>query len=217
MASWTVEEDSLLKELYETASKELILSKFPSRDWRSVYKRSVILNLHRPEEGSWTKEDDTLLKEIYSSNTHEFMLSKFSGRTWKAIRWRANNILGLVRDEQAVQKATRQTNQEHRGTDYPTQAISVKNKIKESVQKKYGVDNVFQSEEIKQKIIKKNIEIYGVKSPTQSDTVKELENFMINKICTPAVERISVKKFIKQQEKFYKEFNKIENTTIISK
>jgi hypothetical protein len=168
---WTPEEDKILKENYEKSSKELILSKLPHRVWRQVYKRSVILGLYRPEDGLWTESDDSLLKETYASNTHEFILSKFPGRTWKAIRWRANNIFGLIRDENAVQEENKKTNQKVRGTDYPTQSEDVRAKVIETVREKYGVDNVFQSKDIQKRITEKNIEKFGCKSPLQNPEI----------------------------------------------
>ena len=173
MAAWTPEEDKILKKLYEIAPRELVLLKLPGRNWRSAYKRSVLLNLHRPEECLWKECDDTLLKEIYAKDTHEFIMSKFPGRTWKAIRWRACNVLRLVRDEEATQKEVRRTNQEHRGTDYPTQSAVVRDKTKKTVREKYGVDYVSQSEEIKQRITQTNIEKYGVENPLQNEAIKQ--------------------------------------------
>ena len=171
MAVWTPKEDKILKEVYENSSKELILSKFPNREWKSIYKRSVLLGLSREREGGWSEADDTLLKEIYASNTHEFIMSKFPSKTWKAIRWHANMTLKLVRDEDAVQEETKKTNRANRGTDYPTQSAEVRAKVKEKVREVYGVDNVFQSEQIKQKIYETNIQKFGCKSPLQNPDI----------------------------------------------
>jgi hypothetical protein len=171
MIHWTLEEDKILKEVYENSIKEVILSKLPNREWKSIYRRSILLGLSRDREGGWTEAEDNLLEEIYASNTHEFIMSKFLGKTWKAIRWHANMVLRLVRDEDAVQEETKKTNRANRGTDYPTQSASVRARVTETVREKYGVDNVFKSKEIQDKIIKTNIEKFGYKSPMQNPDV----------------------------------------------
>jgi hypothetical protein len=40
MASWNAEEDKILKEFYERAPREDILSRLPGKNWRSAYRRS---------------------------------------------------------------------------------------------------------------------------------------------------------------------------------
>jgi hypothetical protein len=74
MASWNPEEDKVLLELYEKGSREEILLRLPSRDWRSVYKRSVILGLSRPKDDAWKIEEDELLKKLYPNTPQELLL-----------------------------------------------------------------------------------------------------------------------------------------------
>jgi len=171
--AWTVEEDQILKELYEKAPRETILLKLPGRNWKSAYKRSIILGLYRPKDDAWKEEEDNLLKEIYPNNPQEFIEANFPGRTWKALSWRANNIFRLVRSEEIIQEKNRLTNQKHRGTDYPTQSADVREKVKTTVREKYGVDNVFQAEEIKKKLVQTNLEKYGVGNPNQCPEIRQ--------------------------------------------
>jgi hypothetical protein len=173
MATWTPEEDKILIELYETAPREVILAKFPQRVWKSIYKRSVILNLKRPKDDAWKKEDDDRLRETYSKTPWDMLITLFPGRTKKSISWHAINILRLTRDHDIAQEENRKTNLARRGVEYPTQSANVRDKIKTTIQKRYGVDNVFQAEEIKKQIVKTNLEKFGVESPLQNEDVKE--------------------------------------------
>ena len=173
MAVWTSPEDKILLNLYETAPREEILSKLPHRDWRSVYKRSVILKLFRPRDDMWTKEEKELLKKYYPDTPKDVLMNYFPGRSWKAIAWQALNVLRLKRTEEITKAETIKTNQAKLGVDYPTQSKKVRDKVKETVQEKYGVDNVFQSEKIKKKITKTNIKKYGVSSPQKSKEIKK--------------------------------------------
>jgi len=145
MATWTPEEDKILNEFYETAPREIILAKLPDRIWRSIYKRSVILNLNRPKDDAWKKEDDDRLRESYSHTPWDILITLFPGRTKKSIAWRAINILRLTRDYEIVQEENRKTNLARRGVEYPTQSADVRDKVKATVQGRYGVDNVFQA------------------------------------------------------------------------
>jgi hypothetical protein len=152
MATWTPEEDKILMELYETAPREKILSVLPHRVWKSIYKRSVILNLKRPKDDAWKKEDDDRLRESYPKTPWDALIQLFPGRTKKSIAWHAINILRLTRDPEIVQEENRKTNLARRGVEYPTQSAEVRDKVKAKVQERYGVDNVFQAEKIKEKI-----------------------------------------------------------------
>lgn len=173
MAVWTPPEDKVLLDLYEKAPREEILSKLPHRNWRSIYKRSVILRLYRPRDGKWTKEEKELLREYYPNTPKDVLMSYFPERSWKAITWQAINVLRLKRTEEITKAETIKTNQAKLGVDYPTQSKKVRDKVKETVQEKYGVDNVFQSEKIKKKITKTNIKKYGVSSPQKSKEIKK--------------------------------------------
>ena len=173
MATWTPEEDKILKDLYETAPREEILSKLPGRIWKSCYKRSVILNLARPKDDAWTKNEDELCIKFYTNTPYEKLIPMFPGRTLKGIKWHAINVLRLMRSKEMADLETKKTNQTKLGVDYPTQASSVRKKVKETVQDRYGVDNVFQAEEIKKKIIKTNLENMGVENPQQNSGIKE--------------------------------------------
>ena len=170
--TWTPKEDAILKSLYETGSRDEILSKFPNRTWKHIYRRSIILGLSREKDGAWKKEEDEILKKFYPSEPHDGLMTMLPGRTWKSISWHAINILRLVRDKKATQEENKKTNQARRGTDYPTQSAEVRDKVKETVQAKYGVDNVFQSEVIKEKMTQTNLEKFGVKNPQQNKDIQ---------------------------------------------
>jgi galactitol-specific phosphotransferase system IIB component len=173
MAAWIPNEDKILIEFYETGTREEILSKLPNRNWKSVYKRSVILGLFRPKDDAWKKEEEELLKKLYSDTPKDLLINHFLGRSWKALSWHAINVLRLTRTKEIVQEETRKTNQSKLGVDYPTQSAEVRKKVKETVQKKFGVNNVFQSEEIKQKITQTNLEKFGVENPNQCPETRQ--------------------------------------------
>lgn len=172
MATWTSEEDKILRELYETAPREDLLLKFPGRDWKSLYKRSVRLGLSRPKDDAWKTEDDDRLKLLYPRTPRDEIVALFPGRTWKAISWHAVNVLRLFRDEDMALEESKKTNLAKRGVEFPTQSEAVREKVKQAVQEKYGVDNVFQAEEVKKTIVETNIERYGVENPQQNEQVK---------------------------------------------
>ena len=111
MATWTPEEDKILKDLYETAPREEILSKLPGRIWKSCYKRSVILNLARPKDDAWTKNEDELCIKFYTNTPYEKLIPMFPGRTLKGIKWHAINVLRLMRSKEMADLETKKTNQ----------------------------------------------------------------------------------------------------------
>ncbi len=181
---WTSEEDKVLIEFFENSTKGLILSKFPNRDWKSIYSRTKLLGLSREREGGWTEAENNLLREIYPSNTHEFIVSKFPNKTWKAISWHACMMLGIVRDERATQKETKKTNMINIGSHYPTQSASIRAKIVETLRERYGVDNIFQLKKLHKKVIKINSHESesSTKSVTKKQKVKGLKKRLQNNL-----------------------------------
>jgi hypothetical protein len=173
MEHWTAEEDRILKEVYGTGSRKEILSKFPNKIWRSIYRRSVRLNLPKIEEEKWSEKDENVLKDLYPNTSKEIILKTFPNRTWKAITWHAIYILHINRTKEISQAETRKTNLNKLGVEYPTQSALVREKVRETVQDRYGCDNVFQNEEIKEKIVQTNMEKYGVANPQQSKEIQD--------------------------------------------
>jgi len=174
MPKWTHEEDKILKDLYEKAPREEILNKLPGRAWRSCYKRSVILRLSRPKDDAWTKEEDILCIKYYPNTPYDVLGPMFPRRTLKAVKWHSISVLRLVRSKEMADLETKKTNQIKLGVDYPTQAKSVREKIRKTVQDLYGVDNVFQSKEIKDTSKKTLIKKYGYENAQQVPEIKEL-------------------------------------------
>jgi transposase len=172
MSKWIPEEDKILIEFYETASKEKILSLLPGRTWRHCYRRSLILNLFHPKDDAWKKEEDDILIKFYPNTLQENLLPMLPGRTWKAITWKAN-ALKLIRTKSIVQEETKKTNRINFGADYHTQTQKGLDNIKKSVQERYGKDNVFQVDKFKKQGEETNLEKYGVKNPQQCPGIQE--------------------------------------------
>lgn len=146
---WTIEEDTLLKEMYLGTSREIILEKI-HRTWSAIRLRAMTLKVKRSAE---------IVKEENVKYTKKAMLEKY-GVEYSTLL-------------PSMQRKCKKTNLEKRGVEYPTQSKSVRDKVKKTVQEKYGVDNVFQSQEIKKRITKTNLEVYGVENPNQNQKVRE--------------------------------------------
>jgi len=200
--TWTEEEKTLLKDIYETGSKNFLLSKF-SRSWQSIYLTAKSLNLKRDPEiikremieggktapivDAWSQEDNDLLKKFYETDSKEDLQARFPGRTWEAIRYHSapmgmkrkvgrnknDSQLSALWKKPETQEKFRLTRLEKRGVEYPSQDPEVREKVRIRVQEKFSVNNVFQSEEIKEKIRETNIEKYGFPSPQQNKEVHQ--------------------------------------------
>jgi hypothetical protein len=195
--SYKPEELSLLKEIYEQNTKELILFKFQShgfnRSWQSIRFNALKLGLKRnpkiikqemieagknapSSENIWTVKEDSLLKQIYEHNNQETIKNKFPSRTWKAIRGRAAK-LNLRRDPELIQKeirdGTKKTVKIRYGVEYSVQMPEFQKKTKQTNLKKRGVEWPTQSEEVRKKIKETVRKKYGVDNILQSEEIKK--------------------------------------------
>lgn len=122
---WTVEEDSLLKEIYENNLQDFIVPKFKNRTWQAIRERAVKLGLSRDKEQIRQDRNDTLMEQYGATSPFSF---------------------------ERTREKSRQTNLERYGVEYAIGSDEIREKAHKTVQDRYGVDNVFQSEEIKEKI-----------------------------------------------------------------
>ena len=93
---WTVEQDNLLKTLWPTSTKEILLAAFPDRKWRGIIGRAGKLRLsrkvrHYPSYWKpWTDSDDAKLAEIYATETPVDVIAAELGRSITAVTSRAH-------------------------------------------------------------------------------------------------------------------------------
>jgi len=71
---WRAEEDSLLRVLWPSSSREAIMAAFPGRTWEAIGQRAGRLKINRewvrvaiPKSRRWTDEEKEKLRELYSS------------------------------------------------------------------------------------------------------------------------------------------------------
>lgn len=100
---WRAEEDSLLKMLWPSASREVIMAAFPDRTWAAINKRASTLKLKRQwvrtrfETGRvWTKQEKTRLKKLYAGDSSISQIARQLGRSEGAVMQRAC-LLGISR------------------------------------------------------------------------------------------------------------------------
>jgi hypothetical protein len=100
---WRVEEDSLLKMLWPSSSREAIMAAFTGRTWAAINKRASGLKLKRQwvrtsfETGRvWTKQDKTRLKKLYAGAVSISEIARHLGRSEQAVMQRAC-LLGISR------------------------------------------------------------------------------------------------------------------------
>lgn len=92
---WSLEQDKLLAEKYNTNNKEELLQFFPGRTVAALTHRALKLGI--VESGlRWTTEEDDLLKRFYSIKTNK-ELNKILNRSLDGIQGRAKN-LGLKKE-----------------------------------------------------------------------------------------------------------------------
>lgn len=105
---WTVEECSLLRELYPTSMSREEIARQLGRSFRSVTNHAKALGLRRPPRtGSrphqvhkkWTAEEVALLREIYPS-TGGVEIAERLGRSKASVNVKAG-VLGLSKDRTA--------------------------------------------------------------------------------------------------------------------
>jgi len=92
---WTNEEDKLLRTLWPTSTKEVLLAAFPDRKWRGITSRARKLGLRRkvrlyPSHWKpWAANEDAKLKELYATETPVDSIATELGRTIDAAVGRA--------------------------------------------------------------------------------------------------------------------------------
>jgi len=92
---WTNEQDSLLRLLWPTSTKEVLLAAFPGRAWRGIQSRASKIALkrqvrHYPYHWKpWTADDDARLAELYVKETSTEAVAAALGRGVQAIASRA--------------------------------------------------------------------------------------------------------------------------------
>jgi hypothetical protein len=92
---WTKEQDSLLRLLWPTSTREVLLAALPDRGWRGIQSRAAKLDLkrqvrHYPSQWkAWTVEDDAMLAELYVKETSTEAVASELGRSVQAVAGRA--------------------------------------------------------------------------------------------------------------------------------
>jgi hypothetical protein len=92
---WTKEQDNLLRLLWPTSTKEVLLAALPGRVWRGIQSRTAKLDLkrqvrHYPSQlKAWTAEDDAMLAQLYVKETSTEAVASALGRSVQAIASRA--------------------------------------------------------------------------------------------------------------------------------
>ena len=92
---WTEEQDKLLRMLWPTSTKEVLLAAFPNRELGGIRGRAAKLGLARrvrhypPQWKGWTASDDTRLAALYVTDTPIADIAAELGRSKQAILSRA--------------------------------------------------------------------------------------------------------------------------------
>jgi len=92
---WTGEEDSLLRVLWPTSTKDVLLATLPNRKWRAITTRARKLGLARrvrlypPRWQPWTAEDDARLADLYRTEMPVEAIAGELGRSILAVAGRA--------------------------------------------------------------------------------------------------------------------------------
>lgn len=147
---WTEAEDALLREIYESNSKDYIIGRFPERTWKSIRQRAVGFNLARSKE---------LVLQDNVANTKKTVMEKYGVESSFQL--------------DSVKQKIKETNLKNLGVEYPSQSKEVQNKIRESYRENWGVDWIFQSKEIQERVKEHSLEKYGVESPARSKEANE--------------------------------------------
>jgi len=101
---WSSEQDNLLRTLWPTSTKEVLLAAFPDRNWRGITSRARKLGLMRkvrlypPHWEPWTANDDARLVELYATETPADVIASELGRSVQAVASRAS-LLKINRPE----------------------------------------------------------------------------------------------------------------------
>jgi len=89
---WSSFEDSWLRQNYNSASKEHILSSLSERSWGSILVRATRYGLRRTR--CWTKDDDEQLTNLYPCVSLKKLCSAFPERSISSLRHRSI-VLGV--------------------------------------------------------------------------------------------------------------------------
>ena len=93
---WTNEQDNLLRTLWPTSTREILLDAFHERNWRGIISRARNLGLMRkvrlypPHWEPWTPSDDARLAELYVMDTPVDVIAAELGRSISAVVDRAH-------------------------------------------------------------------------------------------------------------------------------
>jgi hypothetical protein len=188
--AWTLEEESLLKEIYPHNTKEFILSRF-NRPWKGIFSRAKSLGLTRDYsivkgemvaggssvvlDSGWSSEEDLLLSEKYFDTSREELLDLLPGRTWKAIKIRAS-LKDLNRKPELIKLENvfyyKKAMLEKYGVECTALIPSVCEKSKRTNLLKRGVEYPTQSAEVRDKVKDTVQSRYGVDCVFQSEDIK---------------------------------------------
>lgn len=103
---WTQEEVKILKEKYETATRQELLEIFEGRTWQSIRSKAQSIGLKRSDDASrlskslghryrkdaWTDEEIDILKQLYPTGGSKAVNEKLPHRNRKAIVIKANEL-----------------------------------------------------------------------------------------------------------------------------
>jgi DNA invertase Pin-like site-specific DNA recombinase len=96
---WRPDEDSLLRMLWPSASKEVVLAAFPNRSWKAIKERGFRLGLHRKRQPyrrgaskHWTDEEKWKLTQSYEAGTPVPEIAAELGRGQRAIVSKASEL-----------------------------------------------------------------------------------------------------------------------------
>jgi len=100
---WRAEENSLLKMLWPSSSREAIMAAFPGRTWPAINKKASDLKLKRQwvrtrfETGPvWTRQDKARLKKLYTGELGISEIARQMGRSESAVVHKAC-LMGISR------------------------------------------------------------------------------------------------------------------------
>ena len=112
---WTEEEDRLLKMLWPSSSRDVVLAAFPHRSWNAIAGRAFRLCLRREREyhppndwRPWTPCEDEKLRSLYEAGTALLEIASELRRSANAVETRAS-IRKLVRPAWARWKKSQLT------------------------------------------------------------------------------------------------------------
>lgn len=92
-AKWTQQEDDLIKEKYESSTKEELLGLLPHRTWKAIVSRASIIGASSLK--SWTKDENDVIEKYYRTTDKYKLKELLPHRSWHAITLQAQKKLGL--------------------------------------------------------------------------------------------------------------------------